>query len=191
MSITKEEASKIKEHLLNQLENFPEDKRSQIKEQIMSMTTKQVEEFIKQNELNHLGGQCIFCSIVAKKTPSYKIAEDRNYISILEINPLSKGHSLIVPKEHLDKIPASSENMIRELSGKLQRAFSPKEIRIKEINMMGHALLEVVPIYGDETQRKQASQEELKYIQNKILETKEIKKPIKLKKIPIIPPRIP
>lgn len=191
MSITKEEASKIKEHLLNQLENFPEDKRSQIKEQIMSMTTKQLEEFIKQNELNHLGGQCIFCSIVAKKTPSYKIAEDRNYISILEINPLSKGHSLIVPKEHLDKIPASSENMIRELSGKLQRAFSPKEIRIKEINMMGHALLDVVPIYGDETQRKQASQEELKYIQNKILETKEIKKPIKLKKIPIIPPRIP
>ena len=82
MPITEEESSKIKEHLLTQLENFPEDRRTQIKEQINSMSIEQVETFIEQNKLTHLGGQCIFCSIVANKTPSFKIAEDKNNIGI-------------------------------------------------------------------------------------------------------------
>ena len=43
MVISNEEAEKIKEHLLKQLENFPEDKRTQIKGQINSMNTGQVE----------------------------------------------------------------------------------------------------------------------------------------------------
>ena len=120
MPITTEEASKIKEQLLTQLDNFPEEKRSQITEQINSMTGEQVEAFVKQNNLTHLGGQCIFCSIVANKTPSYKIAEDKNYIAILELNPLSKGHSLIIPKEHLEKVPESADALTQEIARKLK-----------------------------------------------------------------------
>lgn len=196
MPITKEEASKIKEHLLTQLDNFPEDKRSQISEQINSMTTEQIETFVKQNNLTHLGGQCIFCAIVANKTPSYKIAENKNYIAILELNPLSKGHSLIIPKEHLDKVPESSQNITQEVSRKLQDKFSPKEIRINELKIMDHALLEVIPIYGNETEKRQASEEELKSLQEEILKVEEIPMPekpeeIKPEEIPILPPRIP
>ena len=70
MVISNEEAEKIKEHLLKQLENFPEDKRTQIKEQINSMNSEQVEKFIEKNQLTHLGGDCIFCSIVSGKSSS-------------------------------------------------------------------------------------------------------------------------
>ncbi|MCK4649781.1 HIT family protein [Candidatus Pacearchaeota archaeon] len=196
MPITNEEASKIKEHLLTQLDNFPEDKRSQIADQINSMTNEQIETFIKQNNLTHLGGQCIFCSIAANKTPSYKIAEDKNYIAILELNPLSKGHSLIIPKEHLDKIPESSKLITQEVSKKLQDKFSPNEIKINELKIMNHALLEIIPIYGDETQKKQASEEELESLQKEILKAKDIEIPEKpkepkIEEIPILPPRIP
>lgn len=196
MSITKEEASKIKEHLLTQLDNFPEDKRSQIEEQINSMTTEQIEAFVKQNNLSHLGGQCIFCAIVANQTPSYKIAEDNDYIAILELNPLSKGHALIIPKKHLDKVPESADRITQEVARKLKDKFSPKEIKINELKIMDHALLEVVPIYGDETEKRQASEEELKSLQEEILKTKEIEMPAEPEKvipeeIPILPPRIP
>jgi histidine triad (HIT) family protein len=196
MPITTEEASKIKEHLLTQLDNFPEDKRAQISEQISSMTDEQVETFVKQNNLNHLGGQCIFCSIVAGKTPSYKIGEDSNAIAILELNPLSKGHSLIIPKEHLDKVPDSVDLLAQEISRKLKKKFNPSEIKINELKIMDHALLEVIPIYGDETEKRQASEEELKSLQEEILKIEEIPMPaepekVKPEEIPILPPRIP
>ncbi|NPE29618.1 HIT domain-containing protein [Methanococcoides sp. SA1] len=196
MPITTEEAQKIKEHLLTQLDNFPEDKRSQITEQINSMTDEQVEAFVKQNNLNHLGGQCIFCAIVANKTPSHKISEDNSAVAILELNPLSKGHTLIVPKEHLEKVPDSCDPLAQEIKNKLQKKFSPKDIKINELKIMDHALLEVVPIYGDETERHQASEEELKSLQEEILKPSEeiIQQPteeIKPEEIPTLPPRIP
>jgi histidine triad (HIT) family protein len=190
MAITKEEAEKIKKHLLGQLENFPEDKQEQITEQINSMTNEEVEKFIEQNKLTHLGGQCIFCSIVADKTPSHKIGEDKNAIAILELNPLSKGHTLIVPKEHLEKFPNSANDLLQEISKKIEKKFNPKEIKINQIEIMHHALAEIIPIYGDETERRQATEEELKEIKKEILKIKtpEIKTP---EIIPILPPRIP
>jgi histidine triad (HIT) family protein len=196
MPITNEQAQQIKEHLLKQLENFPEDKREQIKEQINSMTTQQVETFIEQNKLTHLGGQCIFCAIIAKQTPSYKIAENENNIAILEIKPLSKGHSLVVPKEHLEETPQSAKNLAQEVAQKLQEKFNPNEIQIKELKIMNHSIIEVIPIYGNETEKKQATEEELKNLQKEITKPKEIKinkepKEPKKETVPILPPRIP
>lgn len=194
MPITKEQAQEIKKHLLKQLSNFPEDKQEQIKNQIKSMTTEQVENFIEQNKLTHLGGQCIFCAIIANQTPSYKIAENENNIAILEINPLSKGHSLIVPKGHLDELAQSTKDLAQEISQKLQEKFNPNEIKIKELKIMDHPIIEITPIYGDETEKQQASEKELKHLQEEIMKSKEIKIEKKLETketIPILPSRIP
>lgn len=46
----------------------------------------------------------IFSKIIAGEIPSYKIAEDENYFSFLDINPLTKGHTLVVPKKEVDYI---------------------------------------------------------------------------------------
>ena len=40
----------------------------------------------------------IFTRIIAGEIPSYKVAEDENYYAFLDINPLTKGHTLVVPK---------------------------------------------------------------------------------------------
>jgi|TARA_B100002003_G_C14057439_1_gene509143 histidine triad (HIT) family protein len=196
MPITSEEASKIKEHLLTQLDNFPEDKQAQIQEQINSMTTEQIETFVEQNNLNHLGGQCIFCSIIANKSPSHKIDEDSSTITILEINPESKGHALILPKEHLEELPETAKFMAQKVAKKLETKLNPDKIEINELKIMNHALLEVVPLYGEDKKRREASEEELKNLQEEILKHEELEltsKPeeVMSENIPILPPRIP
>lgn len=44
----------------------------------------------------------IFSMIIAGDIPSYKVAEDENYFAFLDINPLAKGHTLVVPKVEVD-----------------------------------------------------------------------------------------
>jgi len=195
MTFTEEEATKVKEQLLTQLDNFPEDKREQIKKQINSMTNEQVEAFVEQNKLTHLSEQCIFCSITKGESKSYKIAENDSNIAILEINPLSKGHSLIIPLEHEAGISESTKELAKEVSEKLKEKFNPKVIDSKEKTIMGHPLIELTPIYGGEAEKHQATEEELESLQKEITieeipETKEELKEAN-EDIPKLPPRIP
>ena len=46
----------------------------------------------------------IFSRIIAGEIPSYKVAEDANYYAFLDINPLTEGHTLVVPKKEVDYI---------------------------------------------------------------------------------------
>ncbi|MEZ5081904.1 MAG: HIT family protein [Bacteroidales bacterium] len=46
----------------------------------------------------------IFTKIIQGEIPSYKIAEDENYFAFLDINPLSIGHTLVIPKQEVDYI---------------------------------------------------------------------------------------
>lgn len=46
----------------------------------------------------------IFSKIIAGEIPSYKIAEDENYYAFLDINPMTEGHTLVVPKVEEDYI---------------------------------------------------------------------------------------
>ena len=200
MTLTEEQTQQIKERLLKQLSNFSQDKREQITQQVNTMTPNEIEDFIKQNQLAHLGGDCIFCSIISGKTQSLRIAENENNIAILEINPLSKGHTLIVPREHSTKIESSSLELVKEVKEKLQEKLNPKTIESKELNIMEHQLIEVVPIYEEsETprERKHATDDELKTLQEEILEEPEPEEPsLEINQelpeiLPKLPPRIP
>ena len=46
----------------------------------------------------------IFTKIIKGEIPSYKVAEDEHFYAFLDINPLSKGHTLVVPKQEIDYI---------------------------------------------------------------------------------------
>jgi len=45
--------------------------------------------------------ECIFCRIVAGEIPSAKLFEDENTLAFLDINPVSRGHTLVILKEHV------------------------------------------------------------------------------------------
>ena len=46
----------------------------------------------------------VFTKIITGEIPSYKVAEDDNYIAFLDINPNAKGHTLVVPKKEVNKL---------------------------------------------------------------------------------------
>ena len=46
----------------------------------------------------------IFSRIVAAEIPCYKVAEDENYFAFLDISPVAKGHTLVIPKQEVDYI---------------------------------------------------------------------------------------
>ena len=55
---------------------------------------------------------CIFCKIIAGEIPSRTIYEDEDFKVILDANPASKGHALILPKEHCANIYEISEELL-------------------------------------------------------------------------------
>lgn len=57
----------------------------------------------------------IFSRIVAGEIPCYKIAEDENYFAFLDISPLQKGHTLVIPKHEVDYIFDLSDEEIAGL----------------------------------------------------------------------------
>jgi histidine triad (HIT) family protein len=56
-----------------------------------------------------LSESCVFCKIVSGKIPAYKVYEDGNTLAFLDVYPLSKGHTLVIPKTHVGKIEELSE----------------------------------------------------------------------------------
>jgi len=46
------------------------------------------------------GDDCIFCQIVAGELPAEKVAEDDHTVAFMDINPWTRGHALVVPREH-------------------------------------------------------------------------------------------
>jgi len=187
--ITKKHSEQIKQQLISQIENSNIQQKEELKTKIQSMSEKQLEEFIKQQQdlQKNQGGECVFCSIIYEKIPSYKIDENSFSIAILEINPISKGHVIVTPKAHSGTAPKESFNLAEEISKKLSRIFNPKKVEIVTSTLFGHEVINVFPIYKNEdlhSQRKQASQEELQSIQKQILKAQasnkklpELKKP--------------
>lgn len=178
--ISDEQAEQAKSQLLKQLENFPEDKKEDAEKEIMSMNKEELEEFLKRNKLigeekgeeqdETSQQQCIFCSIISDKISSYKIQENEESIAILEINPISKGHILIIPKQHISKSEIN-ENLIsfaKEIAERIKQNLQPQDIKIYYSEFFGHGAVNILPIYNDETpdsQRKKASEEELQELQ--------------------------
>lgn len=57
----------------------------------------------------------IFARIASGEIPSFKIAEDERFFAFLDINPLVKGHTLVIPKQEIDYIFDIDEEMYRDM----------------------------------------------------------------------------
>ena len=72
---------------------------------------------------------CLFCKIINKEIPSYKIYEDDVVYAFLDINPDSVGHTLIIPKKHyldLDDIDIDTLKHIMEIAKLLKKRIEKK-----------------------------------------------------------------
>lgn len=55
---------------------------------------------------------CIFCKIVKGEIPCFKVYEDEHVLAFADINPISDGHTLIIPKQHAENIFEMSEEAL-------------------------------------------------------------------------------
>ena len=96
----------------------------------------------------------IFTKIINGEIPSYKIAENDKFFAFLDINPMSKGHTLVVPKQETDYIFDLEDSLLSEMmifSKKIAAAID-KTIQCKRVGVMviglevPHAHIHLIPI---------------------------------------------
>lgn len=96
----------------------------------------------------------IFSRIVAGEIPSHKVAEDEEFFAFLDINPVAKGHTLVIPKQEVDYIFDVEDALLGRMMAFAKRVARAQEAAIpcKRIGMavMGlevpHAHIHLIPI---------------------------------------------
>jgi len=67
---------------------------------------------------------CIFCKIIAGKVPCTKIYENDKVFCFLDINPINKGHALVLPKKHYEFLEEIPEDILCELTKTIKKISS-------------------------------------------------------------------
>ena len=129
--------------------------------------------------------ECIFCDVMDGKLPSYMIYDDDDCLAILDRYPIDNGHSLIITKQHYEKITDMSIDDVSKLFSKVPKiinaiikatgadAFSIAQNNGKSAKqIIPHVHIHLIPRYNKTgtlwTKRKIMSDDELKQLAEKI-----------------------
>ena len=123
----------------------------------------------------------IFSKIVKGDIPSYRIAEDNRFYAFLDINPLAKGHTLVVPKQETDYLFDLDDDLLgammvfsKKVALAIQKAVPCKRIGVAVLGLeVPHAHIHLVPLNAEtdisfSKPKLQLSDEEMEDIAKKI-----------------------
>ncbi|GAB6124131.1 HIT family protein [Dysgonomonas termitidis] len=96
----------------------------------------------------------IFSRIAAGEIPSYKVAENDKFFAFLDINPMAKGHTLIIPKQEVDYVFDLDDATIGEINifakkvaGAIEKAVSCQRVGVMVVGLeVPHAHIHLIPI---------------------------------------------
>ncbi len=96
----------------------------------------------------------LFTRIIKGEIPSYKIAENENYYAFLDIYPLSKGHTLVIPKKETDYLFDLDEETLagmmvfaRPIARAIDKSVSCKRVGVAVLGLeVPHAHIHLIPI---------------------------------------------
>lgn len=96
--------------------------------------------------------ECIFCRIVRGEIPSFKVYEDEQVFAFADINPISTGHTLVIPKRHArdlweirEEDLAAVHRASKKLITAIRQALEPSGVACVQLN--GPGANQVVPHY--------------------------------------------
>lgn len=125
----------------------------------------------------------IFSKIVAGEIPSYKIAEDENFYAFLDIFPLAKGHTLVIPKKEVDYLfDLDDETYLglqafaKRIAKALDKAIPCKRVGVAVLGLeVPHAHIHLVPMNSEadinfKNPKKKLTPEEFEEIQKSIVD---------------------
>ena len=197
MELTQEQTEEFKKQIISQINStFSEDKKAPAIERINSMDKDEFIEFLKKNKLlssdkdkdsseeseNTSQEDSPLRLIVEGKISSYQIDENKDCVAVLEINPISKAHTILIPKKPVpkqEKIPKTISSLAKKISKKIETKLEPKEVLILPSYVLGEMILNVLPVYSNESlssPRKQSPKEELENLKNLLEKKQTIKK---------------
>ncbi len=93
---------------------------------------------------------CLFCKIIAEKIPAYKVYENDHVFAMMDIFPNSKGHMLVLSKEHAPELGGLSETALVEL--------------MKAVNKLSPALVEALQAKGLHTMINSGCVQEISHV---------------------------
>ena len=104
---------------------------------------------------------CIFCKIVKGDIPCFKVYEDDRVLAFEDVNPISEGHTLIIPKAHAENIwEISSEDLTaihlasKKVADAIKEVLTPAGVAVLQLNGRGvnqvvmHYHLHLIPRVG-------------------------------------------
>lgn len=97
----------------------------------------------------------IFSKIVSGEIPAYKVAEDKQYLAFLDIFPIMKGHTLVIPKKEVDYIFDLDDDtyiglmqFAKKVAHGIQKTIPCNRISMQVIGLeVPHAHIHLIPIY--------------------------------------------
>ena len=99
----------------------------------------------------------IFTRIVAGEIPCYKVAEDEKYFAFLDINPLAKGHTLVIPKQEVDyyfdlddETLAGMTLFAKKVAHKIKEQTGCKKVAMVVLGLeVAHAHIHLIPMNSE------------------------------------------
>ena len=99
----------------------------------------------------------IFSKIIAGEIPSYKCAEDEKHYAFLDINPVAKGHTLVVPKREVDYLFDLTDEELSELTvfakrvaAAIKTAYPCRKVGMAVLGLeVAHAHIHLVPMQNE------------------------------------------
>jgi histidine triad (HIT) family protein len=185
MALNPEQIKSLKEQLKSQIQHLPEDKKQEALAQIESLSPQALEAMLKQQK-GKGKEESVFRLIIEGKIPSAIINENTSALAVLEINPISKGHILIIPKKaakNSKDIPVQALALAKSLSNKIISKLKAQTTEIQTETKFGEMIINIIPVYDKpvnlNSQRHKASKEELDEIGGKL----KVKKKPKIERI--------
>ena len=99
----------------------------------------------------------IFSRIVAGEIPCYKVAEDDKYFAFLDINPLAKGHTLVIPKQEVDHYFDLDDDTLagmtifaKRIAHKIKEQTGCKKVAMVVLGLeVAHAHIHLIPMNSE------------------------------------------
>ena len=99
----------------------------------------------------------IFSKIVSGEIPAYKVAEDENYLAFLDIFPVAKGHTLVIPKKEVDYIFVLEDELYlglqafaKKVAIGLKKAIPCQKVGVLVLGLeVPHAHIHLIPMQNE------------------------------------------
>ena len=99
----------------------------------------------------------IFSKIVNGEIPAYKVAEDENYLAFLDIFPVAKGHTLVIPKKEVDylfdlddELYAGLQLFAKKVATGLKKAIPCQKVGVLVLGLeVPHAHIHLIPMQNE------------------------------------------